>query len=401
MARYQFHLSGQYDNVRRKQQAIHRGKRVARFDKYMLSQLITLFGFFALVLVLVYWVNRAVILFDQLIANGHSAMVFLEFSALTVPNVIRLALPIAAFAASVYVANRLASDSELVVMQTTGYSPFRLARPVLVFGLVAALMMSALAHYLVPTSLAQLKVRQAEIASSATARLLREGTFLHPSSGLTFYAAAIDSDGTLRNIFLSDYRDRDLHTTYTAGEALLVQNDDGTNLIMLDGLAQALDRKTQTLSTTSFSEFVFNIGPLLSLSRSAPTAPWELPTWNLLQPGPDLLERITYNPARLVVTAHERFAETLITIVVALVGFAAILLGGFSRFSLWKQILLGIVLLIILKTIDNYMVAEARRSGAWPLLYLPSALGFAMTGIMLWLSDRPALRPAAWKRHPA
>ncbi len=73
---------------------------MARFDRYMLSQLMVLFGFFSLVLVLVYWINRAVVLFDQLIADGQSATVFLEFTALTLPSVMRLALPLAAFAAS-------------------------------------------------------------------------------------------------------------------------------------------------------------------------------------------------------------------------------------------------------------------------------------------------------------
>ena len=81
-----------------------------------------LFGFFALVLVLVYWVNRAVVLFDQLIANGQSAAVFLEFTALSLPNVIRIVLPIAAFAGTVYATNRLMSESELVVVQATGFS---------------------------------------------------------------------------------------------------------------------------------------------------------------------------------------------------------------------------------------------------------------------------------------
>jgi lipopolysaccharide export system permease protein len=46
---------------------------VARFDRYMLSQLMVSFGLFALVLVLVYWINRAVRLFDQIIASGESA----------------------------------------------------------------------------------------------------------------------------------------------------------------------------------------------------------------------------------------------------------------------------------------------------------------------------------------
>ena len=126
----------------------------------MLSQLIMLCGFFGLVLVLVYSINRAVLLFDQLIADGQSAGVFIEFTALTLPAVIRLALPLAAFAAAIYVTNRMTNDSELVVVQATGYSLFRIARPVLYFGLIVALLMSLLMHFLVPRSTAQLALRQ-------------------------------------------------------------------------------------------------------------------------------------------------------------------------------------------------------------------------------------------------
>jgi lipopolysaccharide export system permease protein len=86
---------------------------VARFDRYLLSQLLMLFGFFALVLVSVYWVNRAVSVFDRLIGDGQSALVFLELTLLTLPNVIRLVLPVAAFAAAAYVTNRLSTESEL------------------------------------------------------------------------------------------------------------------------------------------------------------------------------------------------------------------------------------------------------------------------------------------------
>jgi hypothetical protein len=71
-----------------------------RFDRYMLSQLMVLFGFFSLVLVLVLWVNRAVRLFDQLIGDGQTALVFLGFSALTLPVAIAAVLPIACFACS-------------------------------------------------------------------------------------------------------------------------------------------------------------------------------------------------------------------------------------------------------------------------------------------------------------
>ena len=73
---------------------------MSRIDRYILSQFLTLFGFFALVLVSVYWINRAVSLFEQLISDGQTALVVLEFTALTLPLVISVVLPIAAFAAS-------------------------------------------------------------------------------------------------------------------------------------------------------------------------------------------------------------------------------------------------------------------------------------------------------------
>ncbi len=170
---------------------------MGRFDRYMLSQLMVLFGFFSLVLVLIYWINRAVSLFDQLIADGQSAAVFLEFTALSLPSVMRLALPLAAFASAVYVTNRMSTESELTVVQATGYSPYRLARPVAYFGLIVALMMSILMHFLVPLSSARLAEREAEIAQNITARLLTEGRFLEPVNGVTFYIREITPDGRI------------------------------------------------------------------------------------------------------------------------------------------------------------------------------------------------------------
>ena len=66
---------------------------MSKINTYVLKQLITLFGFFALVMVLVYWVNRAVRLFDELIANGQSMAVFLEFTSLTLPWMISIITP--------------------------------------------------------------------------------------------------------------------------------------------------------------------------------------------------------------------------------------------------------------------------------------------------------------------
>ncbi|MDD9921544.1 MAG: LPS export ABC transporter permease LptF [Boseongicola sp.] len=370
---------------------------VGRFDKYLLTQLLTLFGFFALVLVLVYWVNRAVVLFDQLIANGQSATVFLEFSVLSLPNVIRVVLPIAAFAGTVYVINRLTSESELVVVQATGYSPWRLARPVFMFAIIVAILASILAHILVPASLRQLAVRSDEIAQNMTARLLSEGQFLHPAENVTFYIREITSRGELQNIFLSDARNPDERVTYTAREALLIRGETAPTLIMFDGMAQLLDQSDRRLSLTRFDDFAFDLTGLVELSDVGRILPQELSTPALLRASPATQALTGASQATLVSEAHERFGNALNSLIAPMIGFATLLLGGFSRFGIWRQIVGAIGLLIVVQMLTR-LGQDAVQSDAtlWPLAYIGSLAGAVLTVALLILASRPAL----FKRKP-
>jgi lipopolysaccharide export system permease protein len=377
---------------------------VAKFDKYLLSQLMMLFGFFSLVLVLVYWVNRAVLLFDTLIASGQSAGTFLEITALTLPNVIRIVLPISAFVASIFVANRLSSESELVVVQATGYSPYRLVRPVLYFGLIVALLLAVLTHILVPTSVRELKERQARISQNITARLLTEGTFVHPVDGITFYVREISPEGELLDVFLSDSRNGVTRTNYTARRALLIAEATGPKLVMINGMAQTLEIKDQRLSVTSFSDFAYDIGTLLPSSLTQSRGISALPTPDLLWPSPAILAETGTERHKLVEAGHERISQSLLAIVASLLGFSTLLLGGFSRFGLWRQIILAIVLLLGLKSFDNAMIDVAlKNDGAWPAVYAAPLLGAGILMVILWAAARPALfrRRFGLPRDPA
>lgn len=365
---------------------------IGRFDRYILAQLVMLFGFFALVLVLVYWVNRAVILFDQLIANGQSAVVFLEFTALSLPNVIRVVLPIAGFAASVYVTNRLMSESELVVVQSTGFSPWRLMRPVLAFGVIVFLMSSILAHLLVPISLARLSDRSAEIAENMTARLLSEGRFLHPADGVTFYIREISSLGVLQNVFLSDAREPGRSITYTAREALLVRGDKSPSLVMIDGMAQSFDENSRRLSVTRFQDFAFNLDGLVDGVTPGRRNAGELPTTMLLAATPTTLELTGSSRDQLIAEAHERFSDALNALFVPLIGFAALMVGGYSRFGVWKQIIGAIVALILVQMITQAGQGAVRTEAArWPLAYAGPLCALGIGLFLLLISARPTL----------
>lgn len=365
---------------------------IGRFDKYLMSQLLMLFGFFALVLVLVYWVNRAVVLFDQLIANGQSAAVFLEFSVLSLPNVIRIVLPIAAFAGTIYVTNRLTTESELIVVQATGFSPWRLARPVLVFGMIVALLASVLGHFLVPASLRQLAVRSDEIAQNMTARLLTEGQFIHPADLVTFYIREISPQGELLNIFLSDARNPNAEVTYTAREALLIRGEVAPTLIMFDGMAQAYDAENRLLSVTRFDDLAFDLSGLVDLSGVGGIRPQELSTRVLLQASETTQALTGASRNTLVSEAHERFGNALNGLIAPLVGFATLLLGGFSRFGIWRQIIGAIGLLIGVQMITR-VGQDIVQSNAdmWPAAYIGPVFGALLAVVLLFLASNPAI----------
>lgn len=372
------------------------GGTVARFDRYLLSQLLVLFGFFSLVFVSVYWVNRAVVLFDRLIADGHSAGIFLEFTALSLPKVIGQILPMASFAAAVYVTNRLSSESELTVMQATGFSPWRLARPVAVFGLIVAGMMAILTHYLIPASSLQLTQREAEISNSLTAKLLREGTFLHPSRGVTFYIRDIAPDGELTDVYLSDRRNPDRPVTYTAENAYLVrQGETGARLVMIDGVAQSLNENAQTLSTTNFTDFSYDISSIIKQTKRKRPRIDEMSTLELISDPEGAGKVAKRSMARVLEELHQRFHQPLLCAVAAMIGFATLLVGGFSRFGVGRQIIGAIFLLVVIKMVESAVAGPLRSNASlWPLVYAPAFVGVVISAFLLWWASHPfALRP--------
>ncbi|MDX1743140.1 MAG: LPS export ABC transporter permease LptF [Ruegeria sp.] len=369
---------------------------MSRFDGYFLRQLLILFGFFTLVLVGVFWITRSVSLFDRVISGGQSAMVFLEFSALTLPTLIRTVMPMAVFAAAVYATNRLSRESEMTVMLATGSSPWRLARAVFLFGLVAGLMMAVISVFLRPASVEQLEQRQAEVAGDVTAQLLNEGEFLHPTFGVTVYIGGIDLDGTLSEVFVSDRRDALNPVSYSSKTAYLVNNESGINLVMLDGIALRLDRQSRTLSSTLFEDASYDISALANTNTMAERSLEAIPTIELLRDRDAISAAEGFTTGELVDELHQRFSWVAICIAVALVGYATLMLGSFSRFGLWPQILVAFTILVLLEGVRGFVspvvIDEPRL---WMLLYLPAAMGIGISCMFLLVAGRPLMR----RRH--
>ena len=73
-----------------------------------------------------------------------------------------------------------------------------------------------------------------------------------------------------------------------------------------------------------------------------------------------------------------------------MVGFATLLVGGFSRFGVWREIVLAFGLLIAIDGIRGVIVDPVREdAGLWPLMYIPSAIGAVLVLGMLFQASNP------------
>jgi lipopolysaccharide export system permease protein len=280
----------------------------------------------------------------------------------------------------------------LTIIQATGFSPLRLLRAVLVFGVIVAVLMSVLAHVLIPSSLSQLRLRQDEVSRNISVKLLTEGEFLHPAPGITFYIREITPEGELRDVFLSDRRDLDRTVTYTSSRAYLVQAAQKVQLVMVSGLAQTVQREGARLFTTHFDDFSYDISTLIERAAIDLNKVAFAATAEMLRDPQAVAERTGRSLGAVMAELHGRFTAALMCVIAALVGFCTLLVGRFSRFGIWRRVVLAFGLLIALKVVESAVLTPVLVNAAlWPLLYLPVLSGLVMTLLLLWLAMHPEM----------
>ena len=369
---------------------------MSKFDRYFFNQLLVSFLFFSIVLIAVFWVNKAVILFDKLISEGHSAAIFFEFSLLALPEAAALVFPISSFAAAVYVSNRLSNESEFVILRASGVSAGRLARPVLYFGVIIALVMIMITNVAIPLSKNQLNQREHEIGANLTAKLLREGRFLHPRAKTTLFIEKIALDGELKNVFLSDRREPLTTRTYTAQSAYLLQQNGSNKLVLVNGMSQILNNETNQLSTTSFSDLTFDVGDYFSQSTTSRRKIDGFSTLEMLSNPAFVLLESGSSMGAFIENLNQRFHQPLLSLLSALIGFSAIVGAGYSRVGTGRYVIVAIFLLVIVKLIEGALKDTVYKSANnWPFVYAPGIFALFCVVFLILRTDKTPLRSYA------
>lgn len=283
----------------------------------------------------VLWMTQALKEMDLLTSKGQAILLFLSFTALSMPGILLIIAPVAFFIAVVHVLNRLNKDSELVIIGASGASHYAVMRPVLRAAILITLGLYLASLYLVPASWRELRSLITDVRADVIAKIVKEGEFSSPEPGLVFHVRQRDANGTLRGLIVNDERDPARAFTYLAERARVVEAGETAALIMEAGSVQQFRPEEGGAAGTSarpaadeinivvFDRYIFDLSSLAVGGNTPSLKPRERSMEDLLYPEPDD-PRYLHAPGQFTSELNERLAGPLYPIVFALIALATV-----------------------------------------------------------------------------
>jgi lipopolysaccharide export system permease protein len=360
-------------------------------DRYIRRQSLGVMLFVTAALSIAVWIAQSLRLIDLIVNRGLSIELFFYLAVLILPRFLDVVLPIGVFIAVLFTFNRLAVESELVVMRAAGLSPLSLARPVLGLAAIAFVVLMSLSVYLLPEANRAFKDLEFEIRNRFVSSLVQSGTFTTIADKVTFYARSRDDRGEVIGLMINDDRDAHRPVTILAERAAFVDTHLGQRIVMLKGSRQEFDTAAKKLSVLTFDRYTLDLGTLrdAAIERYREAAERFLPELFLPPAGLDPVLRRTF-----VAEAHRRLLIPLSAFSFALIPLACLLPGELNRRGYARRVALATGAAFLFELADLGVDDLASRfAAAIPLMYVVDLLPFGLgLGVLLHGGIRAGFR---------
>jgi lipopolysaccharide export system permease protein len=255
--------------------------------RYMFRTTLGAFFIILVSLTAVIWFTQAMRDFDLITNQRQTLFVFISITGLLIPLLVMMIAPFALVMAAGHVLHKLSADSEIIVMNAAGISPWRLLRPFLAAAIVVSLLVALIAGYISPRSLRALRDWATQVRADILTNIVQPGRFTTVGGNLTFHIADRRQDGLLVGIFVDDRRDPNEHATYLAEQGEIVKNETGSFLVMQGGSIQRLEAGQRDPRIVTFDRYAFDLSKFTEGPLNYVYSVREKYIWELLWPRPD------------------------------------------------------------------------------------------------------------------
>ncbi len=368
-------------------------------DRYIFKSGLVAFVGALVALTGVIWMTQALQQVDLLTTKGQTLLIFLTLTSLTLPSLVVIIAPIAVFFAVISVLNRLNNDSEVVVLSSSGMSPARLMRPILILIVSVALLVGTMSLWAMPASFRTIRDLVTDVRADIITRIVREGQFITLDQGFVFHYRERGPNDSLRGIFIQDRREPTQINTYLAESGATIRSGKENFLVLEKGSIQRQTRGQADPAMVSFERYAIDLTQFGAEAEGVPLKPRERSTMELF--NLDMADPyVIANYGRLVADLHDRFANPLYAIVFGLIGFAALGQPRTTRQGRGAAIAIAITAVVGLR-IAGFGAAALVPKSLWAvgLVYALPLAGLA--GALITIFGLPQFgRRAAPHLHP-
>jgi lipopolysaccharide export system permease protein len=308
---------------RRLFQRVRQGRAITMgsIDRYIFRTTLASFVVVLVSLTGVIWITQALRGIDLMTSQGQTILTFLGVTSLVIPALVLIISPIALMIAISHTLNKLATDSEIIVMNAAGLSPLRLFRPFLLATLVVALLVAFIASYLAPDGMRRLKQWDAEITADVLANILQPGRFAQLDQNLTIRIRERQPGGLLVGIFIDDRRDPKERISIVADHGTIVKNEGGSFLVLEDGNLERFEAGKRDPNLVAFGRYGFDMSKFSNQGHDVALGIRERYLWELLAPSAtDPVYRQL--PGQFRAELHDRFMAPIYPFAFAALTFA-------------------------------------------------------------------------------
>lgn len=259
--------------------------RMGSIDRYIFRTTLASFALVLVSLTGVIWITQALRGIDLMTSQGQTILTFLGITGLVIPALILIISPIALMIAISHTLNKLATDSEIIVMNAAGFSPFRLFYPFFYATCVVALLVAFIAAYLAPDGMRRIKQWDAEITADVLTNILQPGRFAQLDQNLTIRIRERQPGGILAGIFIDDRRDPKERNSIVAERGTVVKSGDGSFLVLEDGNLQRFETGKRDPALVTFSRHAFDMSKFSNQGHDVTLGIRERYLWELFSPA--------------------------------------------------------------------------------------------------------------------
>lgn len=337
--------------------------------RHLLRQFFTAVTLLTVVLLFIAWLTQSLRFLEIIANNGTTIAKFIKIIAFLLPGLVIIILPICCLIAAVTLLNKLISENEFVIYQSSGLSLIQIARPFLLVGAVLSGFTMWVSNSVAPQSLDKFLALKNSVAQEFSAGILRNGTF-SKFNGMTIYVQDHTAEDRLHNIFIYKNESAQSEVSIFAEKGEVITKDGIVYLLLFNGCRQIQSNKIEGNKTFFFNTLLYDleIARPKNMTNSSDSA-YSLP--QLLWPSDKVPAGDRY---QMMAEAHKRIIGSYLAFFFILHACSLLLTAPHRRRGNNKIILLamasGLLLQIILYALINMIDKSYLVLGAAYLLLL-------------------------------